>query len=75
MSRSTRPKNNRIYDESTALLEPIRFITARRFWILVYMLLGSTGLAMLIARVSHSTPFFLFPRKERNGLQQTDAEK
>lgn len=67
MSRSTRPKNNRIYDESTALLEPIRFITARRFWILVYMLLGSTGLAMLIARVSHSTLFFFFAREGHIG--------
>lgn len=42
----------RIHAEDRSAESLVPFVTARRFWLLVYMLAGSTGVAMLIARVN-----------------------
>lgn len=62
----SRSQQYRVYDESLISQDPIPFVTARRFWVLVYMLLGSTGVAMLLARVS-TTPS-QFKAYQANGI-------
>lgn len=51
---SQRLQQYRIHAETRPVEDLVPFVTARRFWLLVYMLAGTTGAAMLIARVSGS---------------------